>query len=748
MTADALPSLPIAVTIFSLSLLAVAGLRQWRQWRSLREMQGKIDGMRARVPSPTENTEPAPRPHGWLRRLLRRLAKPNRRLTRAEQKEINWERLAKASQKGLESRLQMEAEICAQALIGKLKQMGVRYEYKKRDGSGLSRYKLVKFMRPYTVNEEAIYLKVDLRPGHSPTGVGVKDLANPLIIPDLEVAVGHPVKTHYDAERGFIYIIERELGKRGIPNHVKFDDMLAQRPPSADGLAVPLGIGANKKVVWRSFSDMLSMLIGGSPNGGKSNIVNVMLCALIRYNSPRKLRFVLMDFKGGVEFSFYDNLPHLLPVPIDGAGHRSAIIEKREQVIPALEWLIGEGERRLTMLKEGHIKHIGQYNFANRAHPLAHIMLVIDEWADVKVEPKIGARAEELLINISNRFRAAGLHVILCTQTPTKEVVSGRIKNALQTKLAFSCSNVHSSMVLVGNYEAHNLSPQGRVVFDHLDGRAVLQTPYINNETVDATVAQAIRGEFDNAEPAAHDVTAQEIYEWSVKSNTGHLTAAEVFGKYRVRGMTQQYAEDFCRRAEGQTVMVGTTTYAVLPAAGSVPRRMVSTDQLEEEAALAALSKQKAEPLTEQGLVEWALAHNGGKLQAKAVWEAFRERGLPQKAAEALCRKVEGQTFTVAGREYRVMPAAKVAGRGTQPRRLEALNPDPAPDSALTAQPEPGPAADGAAVTDSLENTDGATADSASVELSVGLSGETITYRLEKSAIVAEPASTVEVLDP
>ncbi len=694
------------------------------------------------LPSLAENTE-QPRPHGWLRRLLRRLAKPNRRLTRAEQKEINWERLAKASQKGLESRLQMEAEICAQALIGKLKQMGVRYEYKKRDGSVL-RYKLVKFMRPYTYNEEAFFLKVDLRPGHSPTGVGIKDLSNPEIIPDLEVAVGHPIKSHYDAERGFIYIVERELGKRGIPTHVKFDDMLAQRPPNADGLSVPLGIGANKRVVWRSFSDMLSMLIGGSPNGGKSNQVNVMLCALIRFNSPRKLKFVMVDLKGGVEFSFYENLPHLLPVPIDDKGHKSGIVEKREQVIPALEWLIGEGERRLAMLKEGHNKHIGQHNYHNAKSALAHIFLVIDEWADVKVEPKIGARAEELLINISNRFRAAGLHVILCTQTPTKEVVSGRIKNALQTKLAFSCANATSSMVLVGNHDAHNLSPQGRALFVHMDGRNVLQTPFVNNETVDNTVAQAIRGEFDNVEPAAHDVTDQEIYEWSVKHNTGHLAVEDLFKKYRERGMAREYAETFCRRSEGQTVMVGTSTYKILPSAGMVPRRMVSTDQLEEDAALAAQAqtKPKPEPVTEQALVEWALEQNDGKLQARAVWDTFRERGLAQKAAETLCKKLEGQIYTVAGREYRVLPAVQRPGRGGLPRRLEALDggglPGDAPPN-QAGEPNPPELASAEPLAGLPEIPGGAADGVATGDLSPATLGKSIT------SVMAEPANSVMV---
>ena len=318
------------------------------------------------------------------------------------------------------------------------------------------------------------------------------------------------------------------------------------------------------------------------------------------------------------------------------------------------------------------------------------------------------------------------------------------MKNALQTKLAFSCSNVHASMVLLGNYDAHNLAPQGRVVFDHLDGRAILQTPFINNETVDATVAQAIRGEFDNAEPAAHDVTAQEIYEWSVRHNTGHLAAAEVFSKYRLRGMSQQFAEDFCRRAEGQTVMVGTTTYEVLPAAGSVPRRMVSTDQLEEEAALA-VAKVKPEPLTEPELVSWALAHNSGKLQAKAVWEAFRERGLAQKAAEAMCKKLEGKTFTVDEIRYRVLPASNGRG-GMKPRHLEPVDPPQSAPAAPTAGPiDPTATAEGLPVSDpdALENTAVAPPQVASPVLSVALPAETIPGETDEAANGMTPASHI-----
>ena len=632
---------------------------------------------------------------GLLRLLAGRRA---RKQTRAERREEDGRRLARAQAKSREAGLQLEAEQNARNLSERLADLGVCYEYRKKDGSGWARYKLVRFMRPYVLRDEAIYLKVDLRPGKAPRGVGVAELSDPKIIENLALAVGHPVFCRYTPERGFWYIIERELGKRGIPAHVKFDDMLAQRPGHIDGLSVPLGVGADKRIQWRSFSKMLSMLIAGSPNGGKSNAVNAMLCALIKFNSPSKLRLLLVDLKGGVEFSFYAGLPHLLAVPVDDVGTTAGIVERREEVIPALKWLIGEGERRLEILKAGHYKKIGEYNFDHRARPMPHIVVVIDEWADVKAEPKLGAQAEELLINISNRFRAAGLHLILSTQSPTKEVVSLRVKNALASKLVFNCANQYASMVIIGNYDAYKLEPVGRAIFENGDLRLPLQTPFINNEQVENTVAQAIRGEFEEAQAKAHDVTDGEIYDWAVSENRGYIPAAAVYDRYRKRGMTKEYAESFCKRSEGLTVMVGTTTYQILPGGGPLPRRLISTDQLEEE------SRPQAEPgpaVAEAELLAWALAENAGRLGARALYDEFRARGLSRPWVEAFCKQAEGKVYTVAGRAYRVLPSVRQPGKGTLPRRLAALDdaqpgaqPEPAAQPAEpepTAGPDPGP---------------------------------------------------------
>src|SRR5207247_8234359 len=105
------------------------------------------------------------------------------------------------------------------------------------------------------------------------------------------------------------------------------------------------------------------------------------ICTLLRYNSKKRLRLLLVDLKGGVEFSFYQDVPHLLPIPLPGE-RQAAIIESRNDVAPAFEWLVNEGERRLGKLKAAHYKHIGEFNYHNHKDSMPHIVVVVDEWAD------------------------------------------------------------------------------------------------------------------------------------------------------------------------------------------------------------------------------------------------------------------------------------------------------------------------------------------------------------------------------
>jgi S-DNA-T family DNA segregation ATPase FtsK/SpoIIIE len=360
---------------------------------------------------------------------------------------------------------------------------------------------------------------------------------------------------------------------------VQYHGILASRPASADGLSIPLGIGENKKPIYKSLGQMYSMMIAGTIGGGKSNILNVIICTLIRTNSPKRLRFMLIDLKGGVEFSFYEGVPHLLGVSVgqseDGTEQTVSIIDRRELVPKALDYLIREGERRMGMLRESRCKGIGEYNFEHRAKPLAHICCVIDEWADVTLDRAIGASSEEKLINIASRFRAAGIHVLLCTQVPKKEVIDMRIKNVLPARLAFACPDIHASMLILGDGKAHGLEPAGRSIFQWGNQTFELQTPFISNKIVDETVAGAISGEYNDVDSSTHDVTEQEILEWAITMNAGKLDRRSVYAKFKTRGIQEREVRSIIEQLEGTTVVIGSTPYTIERGSGAVATRLL-----------------------------------------------------------------------------------------------------------------------------------------------------------------------------
>lgn len=501
--------------------------------------------------------------------------------SKAEAGELAAERREQERLKQHEVTLQAEASLFATLIPEKLADLNVCYRYKKSEKDFGERVKKVAIRTPYVMREEAIYLHVDLRPGRSPRGIGVDELSNPAVLSNLSVACGHRVLHKYTPEKGFWYIIEREVGVRGIPAHVQYDMILSGRPASADGLSLPLGVGESKRPIWKSLGQMQSMLVAGTTGGGKSNYLNVLICTMLRHNSKKRLRFLLVDLKGGVEFSYYTGIPHLLPIPLpteQEPDRIAAIIEHREDVITAFEWLAKEGERRLALLKADHTKHIGDYNYHHRNEPMAHIVCVVDEWADVRLEPKLGKTAQELLINIASRFRAVGIHMIICTQTPNKDVVDIRVKNVLPARVAFACPSPHASILIVGTARAAGLEPTGRAIFDWGASQMELQTPMINDKTVDEMVASAIRGQWEEIEIAAHDVTDQEIYMWAVNENNGGLEYRGVWGKFRNRGMSQQYAQTFCKSSDNQIVIVGATAYKIIPGNRRNGRRLLPVE--------------------------------------------------------------------------------------------------------------------------------------------------------------------------
>jgi hypothetical protein len=550
-----------------------------------------------------------------------------RELTEAERHERDGERTRARQAEALRTELSREAVEYAEHIRATLTRYGVAKQLKDDDGTKWVRE--VRFYKPYVATEEAIKIKVNTR--NLPNGVSLADLRDDRVLELLSVNCGRRVIYRYTPEGGFWYWIEREAGVGGVPRYVAFEDMLKRRPANTNRLGIPIGVGENKRDKWVTVPEMVHLLVAGSTDSGKSNFLNVLLCTLLRHNTPGQLQLVLVDFKGGMELSFYDGLPHLPPIPRlalkakrkrkDVAEHdepddpddeataiaagepdveapeditaadeiaaqheitqlgapRASIIEHRRELPGVLYWLIREAERRMKLIRDARCKKLSEYNQKNSLRPLPRILLVIDEWADVRLDEELGARAERMLVNLCDRARAVGVHVIVCTQSPVKEVLTARLRNAFVSKMVFGLADQYISMSLLGSAQAANIRHPGRGILRV--GRALyeVQVPLIPNHIVEEYVEAAKGGKaVELVQKRRHDVSEQEILDWAMRHNQGRLSSQAIYDNFRERGYPRDEAERIGRRLEGQTVIANEIECRVMkPAKPFDPRRLI-----------------------------------------------------------------------------------------------------------------------------------------------------------------------------
>jgi hypothetical protein len=538
----------------------------------MRQLFGQPAAYKRHEPAPAEIVQPAKPAAPSMAKLLAARMFPGRRILTNEEELLQREA---ERRKLIEKQLQSEAHLFKDRVLVVLNRRNLCYRYPKSErDQQLSGIQMVKF-KLVKIYPEAFYFFIDVE--RLPRGISVLDLVKTDVLTDLSIACGHRVSAHFSEKSGCVFIVERSSGVLGIPNHVKLSDMWNATPAYADGLSIPFGLTTNSKPVYKSLSQMISLLIAGTTGAGKSNFANVLLCTLIRRNPSDRLKLILVDLKGGLEFSFYEGIPHLLNVPEHAP---TGICYERGQVPGVLRWLLAEGERRIQVIKAAGYKDIGRYNHHNRKKAMPHLVFMADEWADIKLEPRVGKEAEDLITNIASRFRAVGIHVILCTQTPKVEVISTRIKGVLPAKCCFSVPTNTASVIVLDNTHAKGLEPQGRCLLQFLD-EIQIQTPFISDADIKLTVEGAISGHFEKAQARSHDVTELEVMNWALEHDSGWLAYQRLFKTFQPRGITQREVIDLVSSWEGREFVIGTSLFRVDPPAGNRARRLIAVDNAE-----------------------------------------------------------------------------------------------------------------------------------------------------------------------
>lgn len=217
-------------------------------------------------------------------------------------------------------------------------------------------------------------------------------------------------------------------------------------------LAVALGLDVSGKPIVANIAKTPHILIAGQTGSGKSVCINAFLASILFRASPSEVKLILVDPKR-VELTGYNNIPHLL----------SPVIVEPEKVVSALRWIINEMDRRYKLFAEAGARNIDGYNEMSGFQALPYIVLFIDELADIMLFSPV--EVEDAITRIAQMSRATGIHMVLATQRPSVDVITGLIKANIPSRIAFAVASQVDSRVILDTQGAEKLLGKGDMLY-------------------------------------------------------------------------------------------------------------------------------------------------------------------------------------------------------------------------------------------------------------------------------------------
>jgi S-DNA-T family DNA segregation ATPase FtsK/SpoIIIE len=266
------------------------------------------------------------------------------------------------------------------------------------------------------------------------------------------------------------------------PNLVTLGDIFEPLPPTASPVSVWLGKDISGAAVWTDLARMPHLLIAGTTGSGKSGCLNALLTSVLLRATPDEVRMILIDPKR-IELNHYESVPHLLTPVVSSPKEASAVLAN----------CLTEMERRYERLASVRARNLTEANraFRQRNEPtLPYILVVIDELADLMmVAPQA---VEDAVIRLAQKSRAVGIHLVLATQRPSVDVITGMIKANVPSRIAFAVSSQTDSRVILDTGGAESLLGQGDMLFKPLGTSRLqrVQGAYVSEEEVALVVEQ------------------------------------------------------------------------------------------------------------------------------------------------------------------------------------------------------------------------------------------------------------------
>jgi S-DNA-T family DNA segregation ATPase FtsK/SpoIIIE len=266
------------------------------------------------------------------------------------------------------------------------------------------------------------------------------------------------------------------------PNLVTLGDIYEPLPATASPVSVWLGKDISGAAVWTDLARMPHLLIAGTTGSGKSGCLNALLTSVLLRATPDDVRLILIDPKR-IELSHFEAVPHLLTPVVSSPKEASAVLAN----------CLAEMERRYERLATVRARNITEANRAFRQRgeaTLPYVLVVIDELADLMmVAPQA---VEDAVIRLAQKSRAVGIHLVLATQRPSVDVITGMIKANVPSRIAFAVSSQTDSRVILDSGGAESLLGQGDMLFKPLGTSRLqrVQGAYVSEEEIALVVEQ------------------------------------------------------------------------------------------------------------------------------------------------------------------------------------------------------------------------------------------------------------------
>jgi DNA segregation ATPase FtsK/SpoIIIE, S-DNA-T family len=266
------------------------------------------------------------------------------------------------------------------------------------------------------------------------------------------------------------------------PNLVTLGDIFDDLPQAASPLSVWLGKDISGASVWADLARMPHILIAGTTGSGKSGCINTILTSILLRSTPDQARLILIDPKR-IELNYYEAIPHLLTPVVSSPKEASAVLLN----------VVTEMERRYERLAQVRARNLNEANRALRKRgeeELPYLLVVIDELADLMmVSPQ---EVEDSIIRLAQKSRAVGIHLVLATQRPSVDVITGMIKANVPSRIAFAVSSQTDSRVILDSNGAESLLGQGDMLFKPLGTSRVqrVQGAFVTEEEIAMIVEQ------------------------------------------------------------------------------------------------------------------------------------------------------------------------------------------------------------------------------------------------------------------